>query len=266
MPVFTALVPHPPIIVPDVGGRELVKVQKTVSAMQQLASDIASFVPDAMIVVSPHAPFDRGRIPVLLPRGGRYLGNLYQFGSAFAIGMLSWTDMAKKMAENAPEWVAFYGYETLDHAVLVPLYYLWEAFSMSGVLMPRMILVGYDITADAERFVEFGRWIRQLVLTYYPADRVLYLASGDLSHRLTPDAPSGYSPRAKEFDRLVVEAVKNWDLEMYLSIPEDLREEAGECGYLSFASAFGFAGEMAQSKVYSYEAPFGVGYLVAAAR
>jgi len=72
--------------------------------------------------------------------------------------------------------------------------------------------------------------------------RVLFIASGDLSHRLLPDAPAGYHPDAKRFDLKLVEAVKDWSLDKYLLL-EDFRDLAGECGYWSIATLFGFMGQ-----------------------
>ncbi len=266
MEFLTAFSPHPPIIVPDIGGEELEKVAGTVDAMKKLASEIVQFRPDVMLLVSPHAPVDKGSVPIFVPEHGKYLGNLYQFGSSFAIGMPVWLDFIEKLLKDRPSYIKFYGYTYLDHASLVPLYYLWDEYVRKNVQMPLMVLIGYDILATGEDYYHLGMFLRDYIEKKFSGLKVLYLASGDLSHRLTPDAPAGYNPRAKEFDALVVDALRKWDKELYLSIPDDLREDAGECGYLSFASGMGFAGEVASSHVLSYEAPFGVGYVVAYAR
>ena len=263
MKYFTAFTPHPPIIVPDIGGKELAKVQNTVNAMKTLADKIVEFTPDVMFLVSPHAPIDRGSIPIFVPEHGKYIGDLYQFGSYFSIGVPVWLDFIEKFLKDRPPYVKFYGYSHLDHASLVPLYYLWDAYVRHSKQMPMMVLIGYDILATGEDYYNLGMLLRDYVEKTFPKAKILYLASGDLSHRLIPGAPAGYNPRGKDFDRLVVESIKSWNKDMYLSIPDDLREDAGECGYLSFASGMGFAGENAQSTVLSYEGPFGVGYMVA---
>jgi aromatic ring-opening dioxygenase LigB subunit len=47
-------------------------------------------------------------------------------------------------------------------------------------------------------------------------------------------------------------------------VDDDLRERAGECGYRSILIASGSIDESAENhESLSYEAPFGVGYLVA---
>lgn len=90
------------------------------------------------------------------------------------------------------------------------------------------------------------------------------MASGDLSHRLTREAPAGYHPRGQEFDDLLVALLKNKDIEGIMELNSDLIECAGECGLRPFIIALGiFDGYEIDIDVLSYEGPFGVGYLVA---
>ena len=111
------------------------------------------------------------------------------------------------------------------------------------------------------RFVEFGGWL-QLRLQDRSA---ILIASGDLSHRLTPDAPYGFRPQGPLFDRLVIDALRSRAWEQIEALDPDLVEEAGECGLRPLAILLG-AGRAAHlnSEVLSYEGPFGVGYPVVA--
>ena len=88
------------------------------------------------------------------------------------------------------------------------------------------------------------------------------VASGDLSHRVTPDAPAGYTPFGREFDRMVVEAFLTNDPAQLLALGEREMEEAGECGLRSALLFLGL-GEKRQIRSLSYEVPFGVGYATA---
>ncbi len=94
---------------------------------------------------------------------------------------------------------------------------------------------------------------------------MLFVASGDLSHRLTRTAPAGYDPRGKDFDETVVELMRIGDFAALTALDRDLVHGAGECGLRSLVALGGFLGDEATSdpEVYSYEGPFGVGYLVA---
>ena len=93
--------------------------------------------------------------------------------------------------------------------------------------------------------------------------RVVLIASGDLSHKLSGSS-YGTVPEGAEFDRAVTEALGCGDFLALFNIPEDLRKCAGECGYYSLMVLAGcFDRRGVEAKFLSYEGPFGVGYAVA---
>jgi hypothetical protein len=113
-----------------------------------------------------------------------------------------------------------------------------------------------------DKLYEFGQCIREAVEE--SDERVVYIASGDLSHRLTSDAPAGYSPKGREYDEALVEKVRKADVRGLLETDLTLLEKAGECGTRSIVMMFGaLHGRKPEPEIYSYEGPFGVGYLIA---
>jgi aromatic ring-opening dioxygenase LigB subunit len=60
MLVFAAITPHPPIILPEIGGLELAKVKKTVNAMKKLAKIFKESKPEKVVIISPHPPPQHG--------------------------------------------------------------------------------------------------------------------------------------------------------------------------------------------------------------
>ena len=94
--------------------------------------------------------------------------------------------------------------------------------------------------------------------------RVAVVASGDMSHRLKDEGPYDYHPDGSRFDLMVKDMLAEADVQGILNIPEKLRQNAGECGYRSIVIMLGVLdGYDIQSQVFSYEGPFGVGYLTA---
>src|SRR5205823_5143167 len=143
----------------------------------------------------------------------------------------------------------------LDHGVVVPLHSLPRTMASK-----RCIFLGVS-GWPLSRFVEFGGWLQMRL-----RDRsAILIASGDLSHRLTADAPYGFRPQGPRFDRLVIDALRSRSWEQIEALDPDLVEEAGECGLRPLAILLG-AGRAANlnSQVLSYEGPFGVGYPVVA--
>jgi len=124
-----------------------------------------------------------------------------------------------------------------------------------------VVALGYSFLSN-EDHLRFGNCIRQAVDKL--GRPVAFIASGDLSHRLKPEAPSGYNPQAHLFDEEVVDSIRSCATSRIVDLDPDLRKMAGECGYRSMLVAIGVAQGLEPScEVISYEAPFGVGYLVA---
>ncbi len=146
----------------------------------------------------------------------------------------------------------------LDHGSLVPLYYLTQNHRSTKV-----VPIAFSFM-NLQTHFRFGQIIDE---TIKKSDKkIAVVASGDLSHRVTPDAPAGYSPRGKEFDEKLINLLEKNDSEEILSMNPGLIEEAGECGLRSIIILLGvLSGLKYKFAILSYEAPFGVGYLVAKA-
>jgi AmmeMemoRadiSam system protein A/AmmeMemoRadiSam system protein B len=146
--------------------------------------------------------------------------------------------------------------QDLDHGTAVPLYFL-QNNGWNG----KVVALGYSFLSN-EDHLRFGKCITSAIGKI--GRRVAFVASGDLSHRLKRDAPAGYNPNAHLFDEEVVEAIRSGAPDQIVNIDQDLRRAAGECGYRSMLVALGMIQDARKStEVISYEAPFGVGYLVA---
>jgi aromatic ring-opening dioxygenase LigB subunit len=117
-----------------------------------------------------------------------------------------------------------------------------------------VILVN-PVTLDYREAYELGRLLRQ----YRSKRKWGLLASGDLSHRLTRDAPSGFHPDGQLLDRTIVEALQVSSADPIFNLDAAAIRNAGECGLRSVLALIGLSlGE--EIRLLSYEAPFGVGY------
>jgi aromatic ring-opening dioxygenase LigB subunit len=281
MLVSAGLSPHPPIIIPEVGGKELQAADRTVIGMKAWARDIATTSPETLVFISPHAPFLRGALGWLA--GPDLAGSFAAFGAPeIAFSAASDRGLAASIAtESAADSVPVVELNTrnLDHGVLVPLYYLREA----GVTA-ELVVFGISMLPPQLHF-RFGQALARAIAR--SPRRVCLIASGDMSHRLLPGAAAGYDPQGEVFDRLVVESLAAMDTGRILDIPEVLADRAGECGLRPIIILLGVLDDLQvwghtpeagghtasgdvplsvpriESKIYSYEGPFGVGYLVA---
>ncbi|HEV2884408.1 MAG TPA: AmmeMemoRadiSam system protein A [Pyrinomonadaceae bacterium] len=256
--VFSGIAPHPPIMVPEVGGEAIVEVRGSIDAMAEFTRRIIENGAESVVLISPHAPLDAQAFVVY--HSPKLYGDFASFRAPATKVEFPLDDellelIRKEATEQRFKVLPLEGY-ALDHGCAVPLYFL-DRNGWKG----RVVALGYSFLSNDDH-VRFGSCIMRAVNA---AGRpVALVASGDLSHRLKPDAPAGYYPDARKFDEQVVETLKQHAPRGIIDIDQDLRRLAGECGYRSMLVALGATQSLPEAcEVLHYEAPFGVGYLVA---
>ncbi len=250
-----ALVPHPPVMIPEVGGDDARCVRSTRRAMKRLARIIRRSAPDTLVLITPHAPTSFRHSYYY---GGKQLwGDLAMFGAPDAAVEWLSDDMflhqLKTLAGNRDLSLTEGPADALDHGALVPLHFLGQA----GIRCPAVVLSAPGWTR--EKLHELGVCIGEVSRSL--GVRTVVLASGDLSHRLKEGAPAGYHRRGAAFDRAVMEALSVGDFEALASIDPDLIEAAGQCALNPLLVLGGaLAHDTVKGQRLSYEVPFGVGY------
>ncbi|MFH0946494.1 MAG: AmmeMemoRadiSam system protein A [Planctomycetota bacterium] len=257
-PSFSGLLPHPPIIVPDVGGARLAECQETVDACREFARRLALSQADRLLLISPHAP--RADRAFGFFSGSRLTGDLGRFGAKQAsVSLPNDLELARRIRESAERWqVATFeiGDEELDHGSVVPLCFLVEA----GFTRPTCVM-SLPMRCDVDGLVRFGKVLREALAGL--GGRPALIASGDMSHGATPSGPAGFCRRGVEFDHALRDLLAAGRLDRLSSLDQDLRRDACEDAFhstLAVAAALDF--EASGPAVLSYEHPFGVGYLV----
>jgi AmmeMemoRadiSam system protein A/AmmeMemoRadiSam system protein B len=245
-------------MVPEVGGEAIVEVRKSIAAMAEFTARVISSGAQTVILISPHAPLEVDSFvayngPTVHGDFSRFRAPDCHFSASVDDELLS---TIATEAQKQSLHITRLDKDVLDHGTAVPLYFLVKNGWQGSV-----VALGYSfLSNDLHR--EFGTCIKRAIEeTRRPA---AFVASGDLSHRLKPDAPAGYNPAAHAFDEEVVDAIQSCAPDRIVEIDHRLRKLAGECGYRSMLVAIGAAaGVDHQCEVISYEAPFGVGYMVA---
>lgn len=251
--------PHPPVIIPEVGqGREKEAAQ-TLEGTELLRALLLdrnrTDAPDVLYVLSPHQPYVPGAL--FLNTAPKTRGTLARFGAPGAA--VSLETPAEALAElkeilkeeGIPVVERAVADITSDHGSTVPL--LGIAQSFPGGRFPPAILGNPAGLSPMQAFA-LGGALRRLSSGY----RRALLASGDLSHRLKEDGPYGFNPAGPIFDKAVVEALKAGNPGPLTALTPEACENAGECGMRSVLVLLGLA--QSPLRVLSYEGPFGVGY------
>jgi AmmeMemoRadiSam system protein A len=257
--VFVGIAPHPPLLVPEVGGKRIEQVAESQVALREFSRRLVDAKPETVVVISPHSPLDPR---VFTARSTAVLTGDFREFSASAVRLTFPNDLA--LVDAIKQAASLEGVESreldrdcqLDHGALVPLYYLHEA----GWRGP-IVSLGFTLQSN-EKHLAFGRAIAAAANAINRL--VALVASGDLSHRLVVNGPYDYEPTAHLFDEQIVDAIARGDASGVIDVDPDLRNRAGECGYRSIVIALGAVDQNPREhQVLSYEGPFGVGYMVA---
>lgn len=261
MPMLGAiLTPHPPVLLPEVGKGQEREIAATDRAMRAAAAEVARWSPDVLIVASPHTIL-YGDYFHIAPGNGA-TGTMSAFGAPQvrieAQYDISLRDEIVRRAQSAGLEAGTLGQRdpALDHGVLIPLYFLRKA----GVDCPivRMGLSGFSALAH----YRLGQCVSEAVEAL--GRHAVFVASGDLSHKLKSDGPYGFAPEGPVFDKAVTETMASGNFLQFLTMDPALCERAAECGLRSFQMMAGaLDGLSVAPQLLSHEGTFGVGYAVA---
>ena len=256
--VYACISPHPPVIVPEVGrGRER-EVQRTLDALGQVASMLASHRPELAVLVAVHGPLHPAAFTLL--DADRAEGDFAQWGApqvqlSFPVDREAVSAVRHEASARGVPLRVVSRWD-LDWSATVPLYYL-----RSGLEGSRLVVLNISFLSPQEHF-RLGQALRAAIDRL--GRRAVVVASADLSHRLSPEGPYGFDPAGPELDRRLEEAVAGWDVEAVLTMPLDFRERAGDDAVPSLSVLMGaLDGLRVRPRVLSHEGPWGVGYMVA---
>ena len=262
MPIMKAYVfPHPPLAVPAVGRGQEGQIEQTLAALDEAARDMAALGPDTIIFISPHGTVYADYFHIA--PGNRASGDLSRFraaaerfGAVFDTGLIAAIEK-QAAVEGIPAGTLGATGQDLDHGVTVPMWFInrhMDAYqsicvSPSGLEKTMHYRLGQAMAAalkDSEK-------------------KVVLVASGDLSHKLSAQAPYGHAPEGALFDTAICDIFSTGDFGALLSLEPGICAAAAECGHKPFLILAGcFDQQAVSSRLLSYEGPYGVGYAVAA--
>jgi len=261
------LMPHPPIIIKEIGKGEEKKINETIKSMDYIAEDVRQKRPDTIIVITPHGPVFRDAVAVSYVEHLRGTLEKFNAGGVFIAKnnnktlvdeIIRRAGLRSIVAVKVDDLTAreYDLEEGLDHGTIVPLYFIEEKYKAY-----ELIHITYGMLS-CEDLYSFGKAIQEAVAG--ESFNVSIIASGDLSHRLSEDGPYGYHPSGPAFDAKLLDLIRKKDYRSIVRFNGKESESAGECGLRSIDILLGaLDGIENYPEVLSYQKPFGIGYGVA---
>ena len=251
------VVPHPPLIVSEIGKGQESAIQKTMDAYEAVARRICELQPETIIMISSHqvmyanyfhiSPGERARGDF-----GRFQAEQVRFEVSYdeeltaALGSLAAERRLPAGTEGEVD-------KELDHGTMVPLYFVnrfWKKYQLVRIGLSGLSLM---------KHYELGQCIQKVAEQC--RRKAVVIASGDLSHKLKKEGPYGFQKEGPEYDSRVMYALERGAFGELFEFPEELCNKAGECGHRAIVM---MAGALDRREVIarrlSYEGTFGVGY------
>lgn len=253
--VSSYMVPHPPLIVSEVGEGKESEVLATIRSYEKIAQDIAKIKPDTIIISSPHAPLYSDYF--YLASGNRLEGSFDKFSapevSFSEINDVSLVEKIEELAKMDNFPAGRVKEDELDHGVMVPLYFIRKYLSDF-----KIIVVGLSFLPLIDNY-KMGMLISKAVDVL--DRRAVFVASGDLSHKLQDYGPYGFVKEGPMYDEKIMNIMKNADFDKLINFDSVLMDKASECGHRSFLIMAGaLDGKKVISKMFSHQDITGVGY------
>ena len=174
------MVPHPPLIIPEVGRGKEKGIQDTIDAYEEAACKIGGYKPETIVLLSPHQTMYADYFHISPGTGAK--GDFAQFGVRQVKTEVSYdTEFVKELCglaqqKELPAGTLGEREPRLDHGTMVPLYFVnkyWKNY--------QLVRIGLSGLGLPEHY-ELGQCIKEIS---EKLDRkTVIIASGDLSHRL----------------------------------------------------------------------------------
>ena len=251
------MVPHPPLIIPAVGRGEERKIAKTIASYEEVARQIAELEPDTIIISSPHSIMYSDYFHISPGRKAR--GSFSRFRAPEVTFEETYdSELRDKICElcddiDFPCGILGEKDPELDHGTMVPLYFIRQRYDKGKII--RLGLSGLPLSDHYRLGMIIKEAVEQL-------DRkVVFVASGDLSHKLQSYGPYGYAKEGPEYDERIMDVGSRAAFGEMFDFSEDFCDKAAECGHRSFVIMAGcFDCTDVEAKALSHEDVTGVGY------
>lgn len=256
--VGAAFLPHTPLLLPTTDPAHAKRIRPLREAVEEVAAWAYAAQPDVILCFNPHAASIGNQFTFNLAE--RYSATFDEFGDLTTkVPLLGAPTFAYNLKEHLESLlpVASVIEPRVNYGLGIPALF----FQQAQPLLPWVEISSQRTTL--EDHISLGARLQAMLLN--SRKRVLILATGEVTARLSDAAPQGKSSEAPHFWKHWVESLKRNTLQQFLEqVPSAQTEEVASCGSWSTAQLLGTLVSMQTHVRLLYsESPYGVGYAVA---
>ncbi len=232
--VYACIAPHGSEAIANLASKSTVrKFQKTREGLSKLAKEVGKTKPETIVIASPHnlklwqkiavvtAENSTGTLQASL-RNKKSVSLKVKCDVEFATDLL---DRATR--RGLPVVGANYGTSEgvtsdmpIDWGTLVPLWFILRKCRPN----PKVVIVTPSREIPLSKNFQFGKVVGELAER--KAKKIVFVASADQAHRHKKSGPYGFNTAAKEYDRIVLQAIEEGRIDSIMKLKPRLVESA----------------------------------------
>jgi aromatic ring-opening dioxygenase LigB subunit len=266
--VYACVAPHGSEAIPELAGDKLSAFGETRRGMEYLAKHMKRHCPPTIVIATPHGLRLDHAIGVVTAEYSE--GSLEEKDKIIRARFKCDRQFARRILQEARKaWLptvgANYGTDKgpascmqMDWGTLIPLWF----FGGQERKKPRIVIVTPSREIPLTQLVDFGKIIAEVAES--SRRKVAFVASADQGHAHDKKGPYGFHLASKEYDELVIKAVKEGDLKQLLSLDSQFVEDAKPDSLWQMAILVGVLERVRmKARFVSYQAPTYFGLLCA---
>ena len=223
------IVPHPPMIIENIGkGREK-EIQKTIDSYQEVAKEIKDIKPETIVIISPHTTMYSDWFHIISKE--EITGNLKEYDCDISFEEKNDKELIEALNEivkekDFPATLIKKGKQELDHAEMIPLHFIEKEYNDF-----QLVVIGIS-GLNLLKHYELGMYLKEAIEK--TNRKVVLIASGDLSHTLKEDGPYGYKEEGPIYEKEIESIIKEGNLDKLMDYSNTTLEKIGDCGHRAF--------------------------------
>ena len=266
--VYACIAPHGSEAIPKLAGDKFEAFGETRRGMEELARHLKKHNPHTIIIATPHGLRLDRTIGIVTSQYSA--GKLKDKGKTISARFKCNRQLAQKIYQTAkkaglPVVGANYGTSEgpascmpMDWGTLIPLWF----FGAREKKKPRILIVTPSREIPLAQLVEFGKTIAKTAEA--SKKKIAFIASADQGHAHDKEGPYGFHSTSKEYDELVIDAVRANNLEKLLTLDPHFVEDAKPDSLWQIAILAGVLEKVPmKGRFISYQAPTYFGLLCA---
>lgn len=259
MPIVScAIVPHSPVLLPTIGKTIADKLSATIASFDAIAAQLRAHSIETIVLIT-NPDTKKNYDTLTIHTSDTYAATFEEFGDFVTRADIKCDTVLalslKKGLDESSVASTYASQEKLDYSASIPLLLL-KAIDMKLVVIQ-------PPNAPYKALMEQGAILQRIMQE--SDKRIAVIASGDLSHSLTQNAPLGLKLEGTVVDQDIITLFRSRRLPVrkISSFSKEAAERTGVCGMNAFSMLAGIIHRMhCKTQFHSYEGPLGVGYCV----